>query len=64
MKRREGKKVKETAQEGLSSKFGRMFANVLRSLLIVICVGSVLIGGFFAIRYTLEDNRSSVSAYT
>lgn len=64
MKRREGKNVKETAQEGLSSKIGRMFANVLRSLLIFICVGSVLIGGFFAIRYTLEDNRSSVSAYT
>ncbi|MGN1159111.1 MAG: methyl-accepting chemotaxis protein [Lachnospiraceae bacterium] len=64
MKRREGKNVKETAQEGLSSKIGRMFANVLRRVLIFICVGSVLIGGFFAIRYTLEDNRSSVSEYT
>ena len=64
MKRREGKNVKETAQEGLSSKIGRMLANVLRRVLIFICVGSVLIGGFFAIRYTLEDNRSSVSEYT
>lgn len=64
MKRREGKNVKVTAQEGLSSKIGRMFANVLRCVLIFICVGSVLIGGFFAIRYTLEDNRSSVSEYT
>lgn len=51
-------------KEGLSSRIGSTFLKVLRRALIIMCMESVLIGGFFAIMYTLEDNRSSVMGYT
>ena len=52
------------AKEGLSSRIGRTFGNILRRALIIICMESVLIGGLFAIMYTLKDNRSSAMDYT
>ena len=51
-------------KEGLSSRIGRTFVKALRRALIIMCLESVLIGGIFAIMYTLEDNRSSVMGYT
>lgn len=52
------------AKEELSSRIGRTFIKLLRRALIIVCLESVLIGGFFAILYTLKDNRSSVLEYT
>lgn len=52
------------AKEGLSSRIGRTFVKALRRTLIIMCLESVLIGGFFAVVYTLNDNRSSVMEYT
>lgn len=52
------------AKEGLSSRIGRTFVKALRRTLIIMCLESVLIGGFFAVVYTLKDNRSSVMEYT
>ncbi len=52
------------AKEGLSGRIGRTFVKALRRTLIIMCLESVLIGGFFAVVYTLKDNRSSVMEYT
>lgn len=52
------------AKEGLSSRIGRTFVKALRRTLIIMCLESVLIGGIFAIMYTLKENRSSVMEYT
>ena len=41
-----------------------MFSNILRRVLIIMCLESILIGGVFAIMYTLKDNRSSATEYT
>ena len=51
-------------REGLSNRIGRMFVKIMRYALIIVCLESVLIGGIFAIMYTLEDNRSSAGEYT
>ncbi len=51
-------------KEGLSSRIGSTFLKVLRRALIIVCLESVLIGGCFAIMYTLKDNRGSVTEYT
>lgn len=51
-------------KEGLSSRIGRMFLTVLRRALIIVCLESILIGGCFAVMYTLKDNRSSAMEYT
>lgn len=53
-----------TAKEGLSSNIGRTFITVLRRALIIVCLESILIGGCFAVMYTLKDNSSSASEYT
>jgi len=51
-------------KEGLSSKIGHMFLKVLRHVLIIVCLESILVGGCFAVMYTLNDNRSSAMKYT
>ncbi len=53
-----------TSKEGLSSRIGRTFVHILRRALIIVCLESILIGGCFAIIYTLRDNRSSATEYT
>lgn len=62
------KMVRETnegaTREGLSSRIGHTFVKGLRRALIIVCLESILIGGFFAIMYTLKDNRSSAMEYT
>lgn len=62
---RMGKEMLEgEAKEGLSSRIGRTFASILRRALIIVCLESILVGGCFAIMYTLKDNRSSAQEYT
>lgn len=56
--------TKKETQEGLSSRIGNTFGKILRRAMIIVCLESILIGGVFAIMYTLKDNRSSVSEYT
>lgn len=51
-------------KEGLNSKIGHMFLKVLRHALIIVCLESILVGGCFAVMYTLNDNRSSAMEYT
>jgi len=51
-------------KEGLSSRIGRMFLKVLRHALIIVCLESILVGGCFAVMYTLKDNRGSATVYT
>lgn len=51
-------------KEGLSSKIGHMFLKVLHNALIIVCFESILVGGCFAVMYTLNDNRSSAMEYT
>ncbi len=51
-------------KEGLGSRIGRIFISGLRRALLIVCLASILIGGFFAILYTLKDNRSSAVEYT
>ena len=53
-----------TVKEGLSTKIGHTFIKGLRRALIIVCLESILISGFFAIMYTLKDNRSSAMEYT
>lgn len=57
-------KDEEISKEGLSSRIGRTFIRVLQRGLLIVCLESVLIGGAFALMYTLKDNRSSASEYT
>ena len=64
MRKMEAVTEEGAAKEGLSSRIGRTFGNILRRALIIVCMESVLIGGFFAIMYTLKDNRSSAMDYT
>ena len=53
---RNGKNVSsEAVKEGLSARIGRMFAVVLRRVLIIVCMESVLISGVFAIMYSLNS---------
>ncbi len=52
------------ATEELSVRIGRTFVRLLRRALIIVCLESVLIGGIFAILYTLLDNRGSAREYT
>lgn len=61
---RMGNERKEQTKEGLSSRIGSTFLKILRRVLIIFCLESVFIGGFFAIMYTLKDNRSSAGEYT
>ena len=56
----ENKKTKES----LSGRISGTFISLLRRVLIVVCLESVLIGGVFAIMYTLNDNSSSARDYT
>ncbi|MDO4514297.1 MAG: methyl-accepting chemotaxis protein [Lachnospiraceae bacterium] len=55
---------KEAAAEGLSSRIGRTFINVLQRALIIICLESLLISGVLAVMYAMKDNRSEAMAYT
>lgn len=64
MSKDESRTDKETEKEGLSSRIGRTFANVLRRALIIVCLESVLVGGCFAVMYTLKVNSSSAKEYT
>ncbi|MDD6810744.1 MAG: methyl-accepting chemotaxis protein [Lachnospiraceae bacterium] len=59
-----GNKPEEATKEGLSNRIGRTFIKILRRTLIIVCLESILIGGFLAVMYTLKDNRSSVMEYT
>lgn len=61
-----GKKRKDeaAAREGLGSRIGHMFAVALRWTLLIVCLESILVGGCFAIMYTLKDNGSSAMEYT
>jgi len=52
------------SKESLSGRIGRIFIRCLRRALLIVCLESVLIGVFFAIMYTLKDNRSSAMEYT
>lgn len=64
MNKMRNKTEEGVVQEGLSSRIGGTFIKSLRRALIIVCLESVLIGGFFAIMYTLRDNRSSAMEYT
>lgn len=64
MNKMRNKTEEGVVQEGLSSRIGATFIKSLRRALIIVCLESVLIGGFFAIMYTLRDNRSSAMEYT
>ncbi len=55
---------KVISKEGLGGRIGRIFIRGLRRALLIVCLESVLIGGFFAVLYTLKDNRSSATEYT
>ena len=55
--------IQRERKEGLSNKIGRMFLKLLRRALVIVCLEAVLISGFFAIMYTLKDNRSSARHY-
>ena len=58
------KAEKEVTKEELSKKIERAFLGVLRRAVIFVCLESVLIAGFLAILYTLQDNKSSLNMYT
>ena len=51
-------------KEGLSGRIGRTFVKVLSRALIIMCLESILIGGFFAVLYTLKESRNSAMEYT
>lgn len=53
-----------TVKEGLSGRIGRTFVKILRRALIIVCLESILIGSCFAVLYTLQNNRGSVTEYT
>lgn len=52
-----------TVKEGLSGRIGRTFVKILRRALIIVCLESILIGSCFAVLYTLQNNRGSVTEY-
>ncbi|MGN0480774.1 MAG: methyl-accepting chemotaxis protein, partial [Lachnospiraceae bacterium] len=54
----------DKTREGLSKNIGRTFVKALRRVLLIMCLESVLVGGIFAIMYTLQNNSSSVGEYT
>ena len=54
----------EVMKERLSSRIGRTVAASLRRALIIVCLESILIGGFFIIIYEQRDNRRSAREYT
>lgn len=54
----------ENTKESLSGRIGRTFIKILRRVLIIACLESAIVGGVFAIMYTLKDNSSSASKYT
>ena len=54
----------EVVKERLSSRIGRTVAASLRRALIIVCLESILIGGFFIIIYEQRDNRRSAREYT
>lgn len=64
MKKTENLTEEGIAKEGLSSRIGHTFIKCLRRALLIVCLESVLVGGIFAIMYTLMDNRSSAREYT
>lgn len=64
VKKTEKNKTRENVTMNLGSKIGKMFIRVLQKVLIVVCLGAVLIGGFFAVRYTIKDSYSSAKEYT
>ncbi|MGN0130920.1 MAG: methyl-accepting chemotaxis protein [Lachnospiraceae bacterium] len=64
MSKKESIREKDVMKEGLSSRIGRTFSGILRRALIIVCLEAVLVGGCFAIMYTLKDNRGSVTEYT
>ena len=53
----------ENTKESLSGRIGRTFIKILRRVLIIACLESAIVGGVFAIMYTLKDNSSSASKY-
>ena len=64
MSKMKSKREKEVMKEGLSSRIGRTFSGILCRALIIVCLEAILVGGCFAIMYTLKDNRGSVTEYT
>ncbi|MGN0288379.1 MAG: methyl-accepting chemotaxis protein [Lachnospiraceae bacterium] len=54
----------EVVKERLSSRIGRTVAASLCRALIIVCLESILIGGFFIIIYEQRDNRRSAREYT
>ena len=54
----------EVVKERLSSRIGRTVAASLCRALIIVCLESILIGGFFIIIYERRDNRRSAIEYT
>lgn len=55
---------KEEVNESLSGKISSSFSKVLRRILIGICLEAVIIGGVFAIMYSMNDNSKSAMKYT
>lgn len=54
----------KNTKESLSVRIGRTFITILRRVLIIACLESAIVGGVFAIMYTMKDNSSSASEYT
>lgn len=54
----------EMDNKSLSSIIGETFLRFLRRASLIMCLESILLGGFLAVLYTLNDNRSSVMEYT
>lgn len=53
-----------SGKEGLSNRIGRTFGKILKRAMIVVCLESILMCGFFAIKYTMKENSSSALKYT
>jgi methyl-accepting chemotaxis protein len=51
-------------QQSLSKKIESTFGSIMRSVLILVCVESVLIAGVLAVAYTLNVTHSNVTEYT
>lgn len=65
MRRKEnGKTTVDSVKMSLSSRIAGTFSKVLRHSLLIVCVESILLGGFLAIAYTFQKNHANVQAYT
>lgn len=59
-----GKKPKKNPQnEGLSTKMERTCIQILRRVLVIVCIESVVVCGILSAMSTLQQNRSSVTEY-